>query len=1246
MKKTGGIGLALLWAFWLSGLSLFGWAVAAPSVVDVNSQSTALVRIGQGEAPLYTVSPGEVVSISVQMVGSANLGAASFLLTYDPSLLQVVGCEANHITTVDIGLCNATYRANQLRYSLVATEGVNDDHLLFTVIFRAIGGDGVTANLSLTALQFDDTHGAALPVDLAGGAISITGPPLPVDVTVRLSPEHGEIVPGEHVAISVTMTVTDGRPLSAATILLHYDPTLVRPVACTRPPSSTLLGSCNPNFDLVQGVIKFNILSDEGATGNHHLYDLLFEAVAAALPDATSPLIFAVQEINDTNLTKMSWQSFNGSLKITTGVSNSALITVGDPRLSGVFSVTDGMSFTVPIWISDVVNLGAATISLRYDTDWLRALACRIDPNNAEIDGGDCSLQEGEVKANLVAGDGFSGSMLFFEVTFVALPGTSTEISRPLLLEIANFADVNSQPLPWRVRHSIVTIAPGDLSGLPLIYVSDTDPDNQLLLPIGGRITATVSLSQVVDLAAATLIVGYDAQVVRPVSCTPAGSLDLGSCSTGDGEIRMNLLAAQGYTGTAPAVAIAFRAADGAIVGQWTPLTLRTTNFSNSAGDPILYRVITSTLVITEQTPETAQAQISLGQPVYNVQTGLQITVPIQIDLGSNTLSAVSLRLLYDPAVVRPVGCQLNDLHFIGGGCNIDHELGQIRFSLLSDVGITGAVNLAEITFEAIGSADTSSMLKLVVDQLLDTEINDLTYFLGTGIIQIAPSGTATSTSTPTPTITPGGPTLTPTSTATPTPTFIATATATPTITPGGPTLTPTPTSTITPGGPTLTPTPTATPTITPGGSTLTPTSTATATATPTITPGGPTLTPTSTATPMPTSTATPTATPTITPGGPTLTPTSTATPTPAATPTSTVTATPTVTPTITPGGPTLTPTPTSTITPGGPTLTPTSTATPMPTSTATPTITPGGPTLTSTSTPTITPGGPTLTPTPTSTITPGGPTLTPTSTATATPTNTSGGATLTPTPSGTNTPSATPSGTTTPSSTPSATPTRTPSPSPTATAVDGDRRSLFLPVVQRQKAEGPTKLYLPWLSRRLGPPLPDLAIEQIVVDEGVVQLILRNIGDAPVLEEFWVDLYIDPHTAPTVVNQTWDLMGDQGLVWGVTESALPLAPGESLPLTQGDAYYWPDYSLLTSALTADTRIYAQVDSFSEESAHGGIFERDEETGAVYNNIFGPHFVLGPLQTPIHSGANSSSTLSVRLPRPILQRMHYLPQRE
>jgi len=44
------------------------------------------------------------------------------------------------------------------------------------------------------------------------------------------------------------------------------------------------------------------------------------------------------------------------------------------------------------------------------------------------------------------------------------------------------------------------------------------------------------------------------------------------------------------------------------------------------------------------------------------------------------------------------------------------------------------------------------------------------------------------------------------------------------------------------------------------------------------------------------------------------------------------------------------------------------------------------------------------------------------------------------------------------------------------------------------------------------------------------------------------------PQPPPTRVNQTWDQLGDEGLVWGVTAAALPLAPGEAITLTVGNA--------------------------------------------------------------------------------------------
>jgi hypothetical protein len=109
-------------------------------------------------------------------------------------------------------------------------------------------------------------------------------------------------------------------------------------------------------------------------------------------------------------------------------------------------------------------------------------------------------------------------------------------------------------------------------------------------------------------------------------------------------------------------------------------------------------------------------------------------------------------------------------------------------------------------------------------------------------------------------------------------------------------------------------------------------------------------------------------------------------------------------------------------------------------------------------------------------------------------------------------------------------------------------------------------------------------------------------------MNEFWVDVYLNPNPAPTHVNQTWNQLGSQGLVWGVTETALPqLVPGSLLTLTDG--YYQPDYSRVSWPLPAGVPVYAQVDSADALTTWGAVLENHEILGGLYNNILGPAYV-------------------------------------
>lgn len=149
--------------------------------------------------------------------------------------------------------------------------------------------------------------------------------------------------------------------------------------------------------------------------------------------------------------------------------------------------------------------------------------------------------------------------------------------------------------------------------------------------------------------------------------------------------------------------------------------------------------------------------------------------------------------------------------------------------------------------------------------------------------------------------------------------------------------------------------------------------------------------------------------------------------------------------------------------------------------------------------------------------------------------------------------------------------------------------------------------VFLPIITN--GTPAPDLVVESITATANTVTAVIKNQGTAPVTDVFWIDAYIDPTTPPTAVNQIWDALGEQGLVWLVPETALPLAPGEALSVTLNGAYYRADISHIVLPLSADTPVYVQVDSAHTNTEYGNVLEDHEMKKDSYNNILGPVLV-------------------------------------
>ena len=153
----------------------------------------------------------------------------------------------------------------------------------------------------------------------------------------------------------------------------------------------------------------------------------------------------------------------------------------------------------------------------------------------------------------------------------------------------------------------------------------------------------------------------------------------------------------------------------------------------------------------------------------------------------------------------------------------------------------------------------------------------------------------------------------------------------------------------------------------------------------------------------------------------------------------------------------------------------------------------------------------------------------------------------------------------------------------------------------------------------------PDLVVTAMTVTANSVEVMITNQGETAVTDDFWVDVYIDPDTPPTGVNQTWETQGGEGLVWGVTN--ITLNPGETLLLNLSSPYYAPDLSSFSGNIATGTAVYAQVDSANVNTAFGNVLETHEILGNPYNNIM---MVTAP--TPVTSPRQLNQTAAALQP--------------
>jgi len=118
-----------------------------------------------------------------------------------------------------------------------------------------------------------------------------------------------------------------------------------------------------------------------------------------------------------------------------------------------------------------------------------------------------------------------------------------------------------------------------------------------------------------------------------------------------------------------------------------------------------------------------------------------------------------------------------------------------------------------------------------------------------------------------------------------------------------------------------------------------------------------------------------------------------------------------------------------------------------------------------------------------------------------------------------------------------------------------GASNVLFFMVVIRPATMGDYKLYLPFVANN-HVTTPDLVAEQVIATSYSAQVV-KSGGDVPVVDEFRVDLYVNPVPVLTAVNQTWaDEQSVRGIGRSATPTTLQFMLGGMFALPQGGACY------------------------------------------------------------------------------------------
>jgi len=146
--------------FFLAGLLIW----LSPPIATM-AQSAISVQAGS-----FDIDPGDSVDVPILIdSGSQTIGAMTFIIRYDDSVLSVEECI---VETAFSSVCNPD-TSGEIKLTAIAFLGVSGEFTAGTVVFRAIGSAGESSSIDIEVDTLSNLDGDDLEADITNGSISL-----------------------------------------------------------------------------------------------------------------------------------------------------------------------------------------------------------------------------------------------------------------------------------------------------------------------------------------------------------------------------------------------------------------------------------------------------------------------------------------------------------------------------------------------------------------------------------------------------------------------------------------------------------------------------------------------------------------------------------------------------------------------------------------------------------------------------------------------------------------------------------------------------------------------------------------------------------------------------------------------------------------------------------------------------------------------------------------------------------------